>query len=93
MTQNQERLTLPLSNDEIASIQVRLKTNTFKKRTVKTWTPEEDQLLFHLHDQYPKKWGKISELMKNRNENQCLHRFRRLSIVGEHKKIWSQEED
>jgi hypothetical protein len=31
--------------------------------------------------------------MKNRNENQCLHRFRRLVQVGDHKKIWSSEED
>lgn len=31
--------------------------------------------------------------MKHRNENQCLHRYRRLSQVGVQRKIWSTEED
>jgi hypothetical protein len=31
--------------------------------------------------------------MGHRNENQCLHRFRRLSQLGDHKKIWSRDED
>lgn len=31
--------------------------------------------------------------MNDRNENQCLHRYRRLSQLGAHRKIWSSEED
>lgn len=31
--------------------------------------------------------------MNDRNENQCLHRYRRLSQLGAHKKIWSADED
>lgn len=31
--------------------------------------------------------------MSDRNENQCLHRYRRLSQLGAHKKIWSSQED
>jgi hypothetical protein len=31
--------------------------------------------------------------MKHRNENQCLHRYRRLSQVGVQRKTWSTEED
>ena len=31
--------------------------------------------------------------MNDRNENQCLHRYRRLSQMGFQKKIWSTEED
>ena len=31
--------------------------------------------------------------MEDRNENQCLHRYRRLCQMGSHKKIWSAEED
>lgn len=31
--------------------------------------------------------------MQDRNQNQCLHRYRRLSQLGAHKKIWSSEED
>lgn len=31
--------------------------------------------------------------MIDRNENQCLHRYRRLSQLGANKKIWSSEED
>ena len=31
--------------------------------------------------------------MGDRNENQCLHRYRRLSQLGINRKIWSSEED
>jgi hypothetical protein len=31
--------------------------------------------------------------MADRNENQCLHRFRRISKLDAHQKIWSAEED
>ena len=31
--------------------------------------------------------------MRNRTENQCLHRFRRICQIGQNKKIWSPQED
>ena len=31
--------------------------------------------------------------MTDRNENQCLHRYRRIAQNGAHRKIWSAEED
>ena len=31
--------------------------------------------------------------MTERNENQCLHRYRRIARNGAHRKIWSAEED
>ena len=31
--------------------------------------------------------------MKDRNDNQCLHRYRRIAYFGGQKKIWSTEED
>ena len=85
----------PLKSDDKKSqqIEVRFKTSIAQKKKVKTWTPQEDERLFQLHERFPKKWNKISEMMGNRNENQCLHRFRRLVQVGEHKKIWSAQED
>jgi len=64
-----------------------------KKRKVKTWTQEEDVTLLDLYAEYPKKWAIIASRMQDRNENQCLHRYRRITQQGNHKKIWSTEED
>jgi hypothetical protein len=74
-------------------MEIRQKHLHSKKRKVKTWSPEEDQQLIALYAEYPKKWAIISESMHDRNENQCLHRYRRLSQLGAHRKIWSTEED
>ena len=60
---------------------------------MKTWTSEEDEKLIQLYEEYPKRWNFIASLMNDRNENQCLHRYRRLSQMGSQKKIWSTEED
>ena len=46
-----------------------------------------------MYDKYPKKWANIAAMMGDRNENQCLHRYRRLSQLGINRKIWSSEED
>lgn len=75
------------------NMEIRQKHLHSKKRKVKTWSPQEDQQLIALYEEYPKKWAIISELMHDRNENQCLHRYRRLSQLGAHRKIWSAEED
>ena len=63
------------------------------KRKVKTWTSEEDAQLLHLYQQFPKKWSEIAILMTDRNQNQCLHRYRRLVQLGKSQKIWSSQED
>jgi myb proto-oncogene protein len=75
------------------SMEIKQKRMHSKKRRVKTWTQEEDAILLDLYAQYPKKWGVIAGLMQDRNENQCLHRYRRITQLGEHRKIWSTEED
>ena len=86
-------LTAPNNDGRIVKLEIKQKNTHIKKRKVKTWTPEEDDRLIKLYDDNPKKWGLIASLMNDRNENQCLHRYRRLSQLGAHKKIWSSEED
>ena len=86
-------LTAPNNDGRILKLEIKQKNTHIKKRKVKTWTPEEDDRLIKLYDDNPKKWGLIASLMNDRNENQCLHRYRRLSQLGAHKKIWSSEED
>lgn len=83
----------PNNSGQVFRLEIRQKNAYTKKRKVKTWSPEEDDQLVKLYDEYPKKWGIIASMMQDRNENQCLHRYRRLSQLGAHKKIWSAEED
>lgn len=75
------------------NMEVRQKSHQLSKRKVKTWTNEEDLQLLELYDRLPKKWSEIAELMTDRNENQCLHRYRRLVQLGQSHKIWSAQED
>ncbi len=75
------------------NMEIRQKNTNTNKRKVKAWTTEEDTQLISLHIKYPKKWADIASEMTDRNENQCLHRFRRLSQMGRSHKIWSSEED
>jgi len=74
-------------------LEITTKSSALKKRYVKTWTADEDERLVALYQIHPKKWNLISQGMKNRNENQCLHRFRRICRLGQNKKIWSSHED
>lgn len=87
------QLKSPNNSGQIYRLEIKQKNARTKKRKVKTWGPEEDDQLVKLYDEYPKKWGIIASLMEDRNENQCLHRYRRLSQLGAHKKIWTAEED
>jgi myb proto-oncogene protein len=75
------------------NMEVKQKNHQVTKRKVKTWTNEEDNQLLELYQKFPKKWAEIAALMNDRNENQCLHRYRRLSQLGKNHKIWSSEED
>lgn len=90
----EETFLAPPNNDgKILKLEIKQKSLELKKRKVKTWSTEQDQNLLALYSQYPKKWSIISSHMNNRNENQCLHRYRRLSQMGNQRKIWSSEED
>lgn len=75
------------------SMEVRQKNHQLSKRKVKTWTNEEDTKILELYERLPKKWSEIAALMTDRNENQCLHRYRRLVQLGKSHKIWSSQED
>lgn len=75
------------------NMEIKQKRLHSKKRKVKTWTQEEDIMLLELYHEYPKKWANIASMMQDRNENQCLHRYRRITQLGDHRKIWSTEED
>ena len=80
-------------NGRQVQMEVRQKNQQVTKRKVKTWTTQEDNRLLELYEQHPKKWNDIAGLMPERNENQCLHRYRRLVQLGKSHKIWSSEED
>ena len=90
-----EEINIIHKNEEGQLVQTEFKpkSETLKTRKVRTWTPQEDKLLLKLYEEHPKQWSVIANLMPERNENQCLHRFRRLSISGNQKKIWEPEED
>lgn len=81
-------LSVECATKQVIRVLVTEKEGQRKKRRVKSWTTQEDELLISLYEKHPKKWSTISELMEDRNENQCLHRFRRLSQMGHHQKIW-----
>ena len=87
------QLMVECEGKDTIKILVSQKEGQRKKRKVKTWNTQEDDLLIRLYEKFPKKWSTISGLMENRNENQCLHRFRRLSQMGNHQKIWLEEQD
>ena len=74
-------------------MEIKQKRTHSRKRRVKTWTQEEDAILLDLYSLHPKKWALIASLMQDRNQNQCLHRYRRITQLGDHRKIWTTEED
>ena len=48
-------------------MEVRQKHPQLSKRTVKTWSSDEDDLLLSLYQQHPKRWGVIAAKMGDRN--------------------------
>jgi hypothetical protein len=54
-------------NKEFIKIEISHKNLNMKKRKVKTWSNEEDEMLLHYYDEHPKKWNLIAEKMKDRN--------------------------
>lgn len=59
------KMTLEVEGNEGEYIQLEIteRDGTRRKRKVKTWTAEEDELLISLYEKYPKKWSFISSLM------------------------------
>jgi hypothetical protein len=43
--------------------------------TKEPWTPEEDEMLINLHNQYGNQWVKIASLMKGRSDNSIKNRW------------------
>lgn len=57
----------PNNSGQLLRLEIKQKSTYIKKRKVKTWSPEEDDQLIKLYDEYPKKWGTIASLMQDRN--------------------------
>ncbi|CAD8119254.1 unnamed protein product [Paramecium sonneborni] len=64
------------------------------RKKVGRWTPEEDQKLQKLIEEYgDKNWRKISEIIEGRNPIQCLHRWTKILKPGLKKGAWEVNED
>ncbi|KAL4475498.1 hypothetical protein ABPG72_013322 [Tetrahymena utriculariae] len=63
-----------------------------KKRQIKIWTSEEDELLKRLCEQMPGKWNEIAAKISGRNASQCSQRWRRI-LPTKVRKPWTPEED
>ncbi|EAR87974.2 Myb-like DNA-binding domain protein (macronuclear) [Tetrahymena thermophila SB210] len=63
-----------------------------KKRQIKIWTSEEDELLKRLCEQMPGKWNEIAAKIPGRNASQCSQRWRRI-LPTKVRKPWTPEED
>ena len=58
------------------------------------WLPEEDQLLREAVMKYDgKNWKKIADLIPDRTDVQCLHRWQKVLRPGLIKGPWTKEED
>lgn len=58
------------------------------------WTPEEDEILRKAVQCYNgKNWKRIAELLKDRSDVQCLHRWQKVLNPNLVKGPWTKEED
>lgn len=89
----QKEFVIPVVSIEGKQMRMEIKQKNIQvtKRRVKTWNSDEDNQLIDLYEKFPKRWSEIAAFMTDRNENQCLHRYRRLSQLGKGHKIWSSE--
>ena len=56
------------------------------------WTPEEDNILREAVEKYGgKNWKKISDLLVDRTDVQCLHRWQKVLRPGLVKGPWTTE--
>ena len=66
----------------------------FKTSIRGNWTIEEDELLREAVKKYGgRNWKKISDLIKDRTDVQCLHRWQKVLRPGLVKGPWTSEED
>lgn len=64
----------------------------FKTSSRGNWTAEEDDLLRNAVQQYGgRNWKKISDLIADRTDVQCLHRWQKVLRPGLIKGPWTQE--
>ncbi|KAI3441818.1 uncharacterized protein J3R85_001861 [Psidium guajava] len=72
----------------------RRETGPRRRSTIGGWTEEEDKVLIAAVQEYNgKSWKKIAERVPNRNDVQCLHRWKKVLDPDLVKGPWSKEED
>lgn len=87
------------NNDEIVQKQMRLYDMNvddslfqFKTSSRGNWTAEEDELLRNAVQQYGgRNWKKISDMIADRTDVQCLHRWQKVLRPGLIKGPWTVE--
>ncbi|CAA0810578.1 Myb-related protein 3R-1 [Striga hermonthica] len=93
MESDRIRDTLPDSVRRIRASHGRT-TGPARRSTKGQWTPEEDEILRMAVQRFKaKNWKKIAELIKDRTDVQCLHRWQKVLNPELVKGPWSKEED
>ncbi|GER33791.1 myb-related protein [Striga asiatica] len=93
MESDRIRDTLPDSVHKIRASNGRT-TGPTRRSTKGQWTPEEDEILRMAVQRFKaKNWKKIAELIKDRTDVQCLHRWQKVLNPELVKGPWSKEED
>ncbi|CAD8047196.1 unnamed protein product [Paramecium primaurelia] len=65
-----------------------------KKRIVKIWTPEEDEMLQNFYDKFNGNWTQVAQAIPGRNQSQCSQRWKRINPNRiKIRKPWTEEED
>ncbi|CAD8136051.1 unnamed protein product [Paramecium octaurelia] len=65
-----------------------------KKRIVKIWTAEEDQMLQSFYEKYKGNWIQVAQSIPNRNPSQCSQRWKRINPDRiRSRRQWTEEED
>lgn len=81
------------SADHLPSIQGRSSGPT-RRSSKGGWTPEEDEVLRRAVQCFRgKNWKRIAELLKDRSDVQCLHRWQKVLNPNLVKGPWTKEED
>ncbi|KAM3141372.1 hypothetical protein pb186bvf_006490 [Paramecium bursaria] len=82
------------SDYEQSSSESEQQQQALKKRVVKLWKPEEDQLLQELYIKYKGQWNQIAANIPDRNQSQCSQRWKRINPNRiKLRKQWTEEED
>ncbi|CAK83274.1 unnamed protein product (macronuclear) [Paramecium tetraurelia] len=65
-----------------------------KKRVVKIWTPEEDEMLQNFYEKFNGNWTQVAQAIPGRNQSQCSQRWKRINPNRiKMRKQWTEEED